>query len=96
MNPDIEDAQKDIAVHGARAGDFVRLGDTQLVVRIESDDREVGNELLIGFGKNARDGIGLKSVQSKDSCDVVVTNVLVIDAIQGIRVTLMLWLAVEH
>lgn len=87
MNPEFRDAQQDIAVHGARKGDFVRLGDTNLVIRVDADDRELGNELLIGFGKNARDGIGMKSVQSAESCDVVITNVLVIDAVQGIRVT---------
>ena len=88
MTPDeLREVNQDIAVHGARAGDFVRLGDTDLVVRVESDDREIGNELQIGFGKNARDGIGMRSVRSDESCDVVITNVLVIDAVQGIRVT---------
>ena len=75
------ESQQDIAVHGARKGDFVRLGDTALVVRVEADDREIGNEVQIGFGKNLRDGIGMRSVSSNDSCDVVVTNVLIIDAV---------------
>ena len=83
----LQDIQQDIAIHGARKGDFVRLGDTQLVVRVEADDRELGNEVQIGFGKNMRDGIGMRSVPSSESCDVVITNVLVIDAFQGIRVT---------
>lgn len=88
MTPDeVREAQRDISVHGARAGDFVRLGDTELVVRVESDDRIAGNELQIGFGKNARDGIGMQSVRPDESCDVVITNVLIIDAYQGIRVT---------
>lgn len=88
MTPDeIKQAQEDIAVHGARAGDFVRLGDTNLVVRVESDDREFGSELQMGFGKSARDGMGLKSVDSSQSCDVVITNALMIDAIGGIKVT---------
>ena len=84
---DLADSQQDIAIHGARKGDFVRLGDTQLVVRAEADDRELGNEVQIGFGKNMRDGIGMRSVASSESCDVVITNVLIIDAIQGIRVS---------
>lgn len=84
---ELTDSQQDIAVHGARKGDFVRLGDTQLVVRVEADDRELGNEVQIGFGKNMRDGIGMRSVPSSESCDVVITNVLIIDAIQGIRVS---------
>jgi urease subunit alpha len=84
---DIAGNQQDIAVHGARKGDFVRLGDTQLIIRVEADDRELGNEVQIGFGKNMRDGIGMRSVPSSESCDVVITNVLIIDAIQGIRVS---------
>lgn len=84
---ELADSQQDIAVHGARKGDFVRLGDTKLVIRVEDDDRELGNEVQIGFGKNLRDGIGMRSVPSSESCDVVITNVLIIDAIQGIRVS---------
>ena len=72
MTPDeVREAQRDIAVHGARAGDFVRLGDTELVVRVEGDDRVRGNELQIGFGKNARDGIGMRSIRPADSCDQI-------------------------
>ena len=70
-NHEISDSQQDIAIHGARKGDFIRLGDTQLVVRVEADDRELGNEVQIGFGKNMRDGIGMRSVPSSESCDVV-------------------------
>ena len=88
MSPiEIEQMQQDIAVHGARKGDFVRLGDTALVVRVEADDREFGNEVQVGFGKNLRDGIGMRSVSSSESCDVVITNVLIIDALLGIRVS---------
>ena len=86
-NQELNESQQDIAVHGARKGDFVRLGDTALVVRVEADDRELGNEVQIGFGKNLRDGIGMRSVTSNESCDVVVTNVLIIDAVLGIRVS---------
>jgi urease subunit alpha len=57
------------------------------VVRVEADDRELGTETQIGFGKNLRDGIGMRSVRSEESCDVVITNVLIIDAIQRIRVS---------
>jgi len=77
----------DIALHGARLGDRVRLADTNLWISIDHDDREVGSELLMGFGRNARDGIGLKSVTTAESCDVVITNVLMIDPILGIRMT---------
>ncbi|WP_051856024.1 urease subunit alpha, partial [Streptomyces sp. NRRL B-1347] len=72
-------------VHGPRAGDRVRLGDSGLVVRVESDSQAYGNEFLAGFGKTARDGMHLKAAAVRDTCDVVITNVLVIDAVLGIR-----------
>ncbi|QDY80296.1 urease subunit alpha [Streptomyces qinzhouensis] len=73
------------SVHGPRAGDRVRLGDSGLVVRVESDSQHPGDEFLAGFGKTARDGMHLKAAAVRDTCDVVITNVLVIDAVQGIR-----------
>lgn len=79
--------QDDIALHGARKGDRVRLADTNLWIEVEADDREVGNELLMGFARNARDGIGLKSVSPSESCDMVITNVLILDPLLGIKVS---------
>ncbi len=76
-----------IAVHGPRAGDRVRLGDSGLIVRVESDSQEPGEEFLAGFGKTARDGLHLKAAAVRDTCDVVISNVLVIDAVLGIRKT---------
>ncbi|MEU2838766.1 urease subunit alpha [Streptomyces sp. NPDC007076] len=73
------------SVHGPRAGDRVRLGDSGLTVRVESDAQRYGEEFLAGFGKTARDGLHLKAAAVRDTCDVVISNVLVIDAVQGIR-----------
>ncbi|WP_175412322.1 urease subunit alpha [Streptomyces sp. TRM64462] len=73
------------ATHGPRAGDRVRLGDSGLTVRVESDSQKPGDEFLAGFGKTARDGLHLKAAAVRDTCDVVISNVLVIDAVQGIR-----------
>ncbi|MFB7645987.1 urease subunit alpha, partial [Streptomyces sp. NPDC056085] len=73
------------AVHGPRAGDRVRLGDTGLVVRVESDSQAPGDEFLAGFGKTARDGLHLKAAAVRETCDVVISNVVVIDAAVGIR-----------
>ncbi len=67
-------------------GDRVRLGDTGLVVRVEPEAaRGDGFALVAGFGKTARDGIGLRAVTTRESCDVVVTNVLLIDPVLGVR-----------
>ncbi|MEV6960834.1 urease subunit alpha [Streptomyces sp. NPDC051207] len=73
------------ATHGPRAGDRVRLGDSGLVIRVESDAQRRGDEFLAGFGKTARDGLHLKAAAVRDTCDVVISNVVVIDAAQGIR-----------
>ncbi|MFJ3443512.1 urease subunit alpha [Streptomyces sp. NPDC086081] len=73
------------ATHGPRAGDRVRLGDSGLVVRVESDSQRHGDEFLAGFGKTARDGLHLKAAAVRDTCDVVISNVVVIDAVQGVR-----------
>jgi urease subunit alpha len=68
------------AIHGPTVGDRVRLGDTGLVIQIEFDAQERGNEFLAGFGKTARDGLLLKAAAVKDTCDIVISNVVIIDA----------------
>jgi urease subunit alpha len=71
-----------------RSGDRVRLGDTGLVVRVDAEPvppPDDGFALVAGLGKTARDGIGLKAVQTSESCDVVVTNVLLLDPVLGVR-----------
>ncbi len=68
------------AIHGPTVGDRVRLGDTGLVIQIEYDAQERGNEFLAGFGKTARDGLMLKAAAVRDTCDVVISNVVIIDA----------------
>ncbi|MGP2437540.1 urease subunit alpha [Streptomyces sp. JW3] len=73
------------AAHGPRAGDRLRLGDSGLVIRVESDAQRPGDEFLAGFGKTARDGLHLKAAAVRDTCDVVISNVVVIDAVQGVR-----------
>ncbi|QFZ74098.1 urease subunit alpha [Streptomyces fagopyri] len=73
------------ATHGPRAGDRLRLGDSGLTVRVESDAQRHGDEFLAGFGKTARDGLHLKAAAVRDTCDVVISNVVVIDAAQGVR-----------
>ncbi len=68
-------------------GDRVMLGDTGLAVRVEDGhEPDDGYALLAGFGKTARDGIGLRAVPTHESCDVVVSNVLILDPLLGVRV----------
>ena len=73
------------AVHGPSTGDRVRLGDTGLVVEVEADSQRLGDELIVGFGKTGRDGLHFQAVTIAESCDLVISNVLVLDAVLGIR-----------
>lgn len=74
-------------VYGPRTGDLVHLADTGLVVQVEAHDQPDRDEFLLGFGRTARDGMALRAVSSAESVDVVVSNVLVIDPVLGIRTT---------
>jgi urease subunit alpha len=73
------------AVHGPTVGDRVTLGDTGLVVRVEADSQQRGEEFLMGFGKTARDGMHLAAVSLRESCDLVVSNALILDPLLGVR-----------
>ena len=72
------------AIHGATVGDRVHLGDTGLVIEIEYDSQHRGDEFLAGFAKTARDGLLLKAAAVSETCDVVISNVVVIDATRRI------------
>ncbi len=72
------------ASHGPTTGDRIVLGDTGLVVRVEGDAQQRGDEFLVGFGKTARDGMGLQAVPPSASCDLVISNVIVLDPILGV------------
>ncbi len=43
------------ARYGRTLGDTLRLGDTNLYIRIERDYTSYGDEVLAGFGKTVRD-----------------------------------------
>ncbi|MFC0863661.1 urease subunit alpha [Sphaerimonospora cavernae] len=73
------------AVYGPTTGDRVVLGDTGLVVEVEADAQRYGEEFLAGFGKTARDGLHLKATSVRDTCDLVVSNVLILDPVLGVR-----------
>jgi urease subunit alpha len=72
-------------VYGPTTGDRVRLGDTSLVIEVEADDQERGNEVLGGFAKSARDG--LMAQATLDAVEIAVTQVLLVDPVLGIRKT---------
>jgi urease subunit alpha len=64
---------------GPTTGDRVRLGDTELVIEVESDSTVYGDEVKFGGGKVIRDGMGQSQRVAADCVDVVITNALILD-----------------
>ena len=74
---------------GPTVGDKVRLADTDLFIEVERDliaeAGAYGDEVKFGGGKVIRDGMGQSSTAlDHESLDLVITNALILDAIQGV------------
>jgi urease subunit alpha len=71
---------------GPTVGDRIRLGDTSLIVEVERDTTVYGDECVFGGGKTLRDGLGMAAgvTASEGALDLVVTNVVLLDPVQGI------------
>lgn len=68
------------AMFGPTTGDTVRLGDTDLVIKVEKDFTTYGEEVKFGGGKVIRDGMGQSQVRNADGAvDTVITNALILD-----------------
>ncbi|KAI5864903.1 urease [Durotheca rogersii] len=68
------------AMFGPTTGDLVRLGATDLWVRIERDMTTYGDECKFGGGKTLREGMGqMTGCADADSLDMVVTNAVILD-----------------
>jgi urease subunit alpha len=67
------------------AGDLIELADTGLVIRVEADAQRAGDEFRTGFGKTARDGMHLRAATATETCDIVITNVTLLDPVLGVR-----------
>jgi urease subunit alpha len=67
--------------YGPTTGDRVRLGDTDLIIEVESDRAVYGDESKFGGGKVIRDGMGQSSQATRESGapDLVITNALILD-----------------
>ena len=78
--------EKYALMYGPTVGDKVRLADTDLILEIEKDYTSYGDEIKFGGGKTLRDGIGQASEITSDggALDLVLTNAIVMDPIQGI------------
>ena len=74
-----------VDLYGPTKGDKIRLADTDLIIEIEKDFQNYGDEIVFGGGKSARDGMGQASgVTSKNSLDLVITNAIILDPVLGI------------
>ncbi|WP_183395609.1 urease subunit alpha [Hansschlegelia beijingensis] len=73
-------------LYGPTTGDKVRLADTDLYIEIEKDLRVYGEEAVYGGGKTLRDGMGFDNelTSAAGAPDLIITNVTVLDAIQGV------------
>ena len=66
-------------MYGPTTNDRVRLGDTELWIRVEDDKTIYGDEVKFGGGKVIRDGMGQSQRPAAEVVDVVITNALIID-----------------
>lgn len=65
---------------GPTVGDRVRLADTELIIEVERDFTQYGEEVKFGGGKVIRDGMGQSPIANADGAvDVVITNALILD-----------------
>ncbi len=64
---------------GPTVGDSVRLGDTELWIKVEQDFTVYGDEVKFGGGKVIRDGMGQGQMSSAQCMDLVITNALILD-----------------
>jgi urease subunit alpha len=71
--------------HGPTTGDRVRLGDTDLWIRIEEDLTEPGDQALWGYAKNWRSRMTQADRATRASeLDAVIPSAIVVDPLLGI------------
>ncbi len=68
--------------YGPTTGDRIRLADSALIIEIEKDHTEYGEESVFGGGKSIRDGQCQSSLEERMGTphpDLVITNAVIID-----------------
>ncbi|KAI1036175.1 hypothetical protein LB504_011413 [Fusarium proliferatum] len=72
--------EKYASAYGPTTGDLIRLGSTDLWVKVEKDYTSYGDECTLGCGKTIRDGMGAASGRSDADClDLAIINAVIID-----------------
>ncbi|EXJ95732.1 urease [Capronia coronata CBS 617.96] len=68
------------SMFGPTTGDLVKLGNTDLWIKVEKDMTSYGEECKFGGGKTLREGMGQASGRpDSEVLDTVITNALIID-----------------
>jgi len=71
--------------YGATTGDRVRLGDTDLWIRVAEDRTSPGDEPIWGYAKNLRMGIAQDDTAAGPSeLDILIAGALVVDPVLGV------------
>ncbi|KEF42045.1 MAG: urease subunit alpha [Cyanobium sp. CACIAM 14] len=66
--------------YGPTTGDRLRLADTELILEVEKDFTNYGDEVKFGGGKVIRDGMGqAQTPRAEGAVDTVITNALILD-----------------
>lgn len=74
--------------YGPTTGDRIRLGDTDLWVRVEEDQVGYGDEPIWGYAKNFRSRMAqFDRATSESELDMLIAGVVVIDPLLGVRKT---------
>jgi len=69
-----------VSTFGPTAGDLVRLGDTDLWIKVEKDYNGYGDECKFGGGKTLREGMGQANGRlDHEVVDLLITSALVVD-----------------
>ncbi len=69
---------------GPSAGDRIRLGDTNLWIRVNEDRQAPGDEPIWGYAKDIRVGMAQSEVAGPSELDAVVVGAIVIDPLLGV------------
>jgi urease subunit alpha len=69
---------------GPSAGDRIRLGDTDLWIRVEEDRQAPGDEPIWGYAKDIRLGIAQSGAVGPSELDAIVVGAVIVDPVLGI------------
>jgi urease subunit alpha len=73
-----------LARFGPGLGDRIRLGDTDLWIRVEEDRQAAGDEPIWGYAKNLRLGMTQTGRPGPSELDMVIVGAVVVDPLVGI------------